>query len=374
MMRFKYLFNFLFLLLFISTTTHAFTYWLDRTCLAYPAGPGKTLSLRDGGVFEEVFHMGRRVSERMDRMGIASTNAWDRDFARSYAYIFNDDKARSRGIERSWQWREKYGGDGKDTVYNVVFSGYKTLHPMESATAKTELTTADTMASIGNDWTETRVKLEADVRFFCDNGAHWTADPEGEGYGSFDNNMLSEINCNSPGMQGQLMAFETHDRISYTDPVDNGDVSLITIYDAAFERGRSYGNSDIRLPATIKEMRKLGKVKKGARIDHFEVLSCIILHELTHTWQYLHEDHTPDEDDSDTSEAETGGWESVLFQDEDKGALNSDSYAFIGKVALLLDGASLEKKGYTLDRDYVTSPEKLVKGKIRHYHDLQGTP
>ncbi|CRK40110.1 hypothetical protein BN1723_004728 [Verticillium longisporum] len=348
MMRFKYLSNFLFLLLSFSTITHAFTYWLDRTCLAYPAGPGKTLSLRDGGVFEEVFQMGKRASERMDRMSITSTNAWDRDFARSYAYIFNDDKARSRGIERSWQWREKYGGDGKDTVYNVVFN---------------------TMASIGNDWTETRVKLEADVRFFCDNGAHWTADPGGEGYGSFDNNMLSEINCNSPGMQGQLMAFETHDRISYTDPVDNGDVSLITIYDAAFERGRSYGNSDIRLPATIGEMRKLGRVKKGARIDHFEVLSCIILHELTHTWQYLHEDHTPDEDDSDASEAETGGWESVLFQDEDKGALNSDSY-----VALLLDGASSEKKGYTLDRDYVTNPEKLVKGKIRHYPDLKGTP
>ncbi|CRK40098.1 hypothetical protein BN1723_004716 [Verticillium longisporum] len=121
-------------------------------------------------------------------------------------------------------------------------------------------------------------------------------------------------------------------------------------------------------------MRKLGRVKKGARIDHFEVLSCIILHELTHTWQYLHEDHSPDVDDSDASEAETGGWESVLFQDEDKGALNSDSYAFIGKVALLLDGASSEKKGYTLDRDYVTNTEKLVKGKIRHYPDIKGTP
>ncbi|KAM0276055.1 hypothetical protein ACHAQH_007141 [Verticillium albo-atrum] len=109
-------------LLYLPAVANAFTYWLDRTCLAYPSGPGRTLNLRDGGVFKEVFAMGKRVSERMDRMSITSSNAWDREFARSYAYIFNDDKARSRGIQRSWQWREKYGGDGKDTVYNVVFS------------------------------------------------------------------------------------------------------------------------------------------------------------------------------------------------------------------------------------------------------------
>ncbi|KAM0331347.1 hypothetical protein ACHAQA_003019 [Verticillium albo-atrum] len=343
----------LLLLFYLLATADAFTYWLDSSCLAYPMGPGRTLSLRDNGVFKEVFKMGKRVSERMDRMSITSSNAWDKEFARSYAYIFNDDKARSRNIERSWQWREKYGGDGRDTVYNVVFS---------------------TMASIGNDWAETDEKVAADVRFFCDNGAHFTEDEEGEGYGSFGNNMMSDINCNARDMYGKLMAFETHERIQYTHPTDNGDVSLITIYDLAFERGRSYGNSDVPLPATISDMRKLGRVNKGAKIDHFEVLSCIILHELTHTWQYLHEDHTPGEDDSDASEAETGGWETVLFQDEDKCALNSDSYAFIGKLALLLDGKSSEKKGYTLDRDYNDHPEKLVKGKIRHYSDLKGNP
>lgn len=95
------------------------TYWVDKSCLEYPAGPGKTANLRDGRVFYEAFRMARIAGRRMDKLNLKGKGR-NLELARAYNYIFTDDPSKSRTIRRGLAWRRKYGGEGFDTVKNVV--------------------------------------------------------------------------------------------------------------------------------------------------------------------------------------------------------------------------------------------------------------
>ncbi|KAL2755487.1 hypothetical protein ACRALDRAFT_1071237 [Sodiomyces alcalophilus JCM 7366] len=325
------------------------TYWVDKSCLEYPSGPGKTADLRDAGVFKEAFRMARIAARRMDKMSFKGKGK-NLELARAYNYIFTDDPAKTRTIRRGLAWRRKYGGDGYDTVKNIV---------------------KDTLHSIGNDWEETRDRVGSNVRFYCNNARHFVYSPHDNSYHDHINQVSTDFTCFSEGMDN-LAAFETHHRDADAPEEDRGDVSTITLCDHAFNLARAGGKPEMPLPLTHDDFMRLGRLKDKGSVDWFDTLSHTVLHELTHTPRYLHDDHEwSDSDEEDPELVATGGWESVVMQEEEYAALNADSYAFFAKLALFMEGNPHDgKKAYALDRDYIKRIDKLPRGRLRHYPDL----
>ncbi|ROT36443.1 hypothetical protein SODALDRAFT_402369 [Sodiomyces alkalinus F11] len=327
------------------------TYWVDKSCLEYPAGPGKTVNLRDGGAFKEAFRMARIAGRRIDKLNLHGKGK-NLELARAYNYIFTDDPGKTRTIRRGPEWREKYKSIGFDTVKNVV---------------------KDTLTSIGNDWEETRERVGSNVRFYCDNSSRFIYHPVENQFIDHINSVATDFTCSSSGMDN-LAAFETHHRTPNVPDEDNkGDVSVITLCDHAFNLARLRGKPEMPIPLTHNDLMRLGRLKDKSSVDWFDTLSHTILHELTHTPRYLHDDHEwNDDEDEDPDTAETGGWESVVMQDEENTAFNADSYAFFGKLALFMEGNPHDgKKAYALDHDYIKRIEKLPRGRLRHYPGLE---
>lgn len=143
----------------------------------------------------------------------------------------------------------------------------------------------DTLDSIATEWEETETRVGSNVRFYCNDGEHYEYDAEEDEYFDEFNWVASDINCWSDGMEGKLLAFHTAERIP--DEPEDGfgedeglDVSVITLCNHAFKVARSRGKAQLPLPLTIDDLMRIGRLRDGAKIDHFDVISHTIFHEV----------------------------------------------------------------------------------------------
>ncbi|KAL9616857.1 MAG: hypothetical protein Q9160_008313 [Pyrenula sp. 1 TL-2023] len=268
--------------------------------------------------------------------------------------------------------------DDTDKDYHYVFKRTFNTEKTDKTSYKQE-TKEGRLDSISKDWSEqTKDRLSADVRMYCNDGKRWTKSKKDPADLIDDENRMKMAGpnpCTKPGSKSRAFTITRQITVKKGDRPQNINRETIDFCDRTFT-----SPDPQKFPLSMKtvpEKDDLTKLKFG--VQNFQkMVSKTILHEFHHNAEYQLEDIPRG--------ADAYGWRKCQTKQTKDALNNAENYALFAVFALIADQKMIDDKGkelpggYTLPRppsDPKAKPDQKDEddtkaGKFRAYDDLTG--